>query len=119
MHDTVLAKDDCRLFRPILLMALVVFTPAAQLVAAPVVHDVQYVFYGGRIWVIGQVNDPDENPTGTMVVLNGDIEMIAVVDADGLFWITVLYGGLYGEAQVQSRGHDGELSNTVYIEFSE
>ena len=62
---------------------------ATQAVAAnrpPRISNVGAVLYGGIAYVTGSVSDPDNNPTGWTVYIDGSVSGTATVGADGRFW---------------------------------
>ena len=78
------------------------------------------VLYGGITYVTGSVSDPDNNPTGWTVYIDGSVSGTATVGADGRFWFRAPYSFPYGEGEVSTQDpHCGALSNTVYFEFQE
>ena len=115
----ILARGCCRRLLQFLFVLCVVSALSTSVMAKPIVYDVGHVFYGGRLWVVGWVTDPDEDPTGTTVELAGDVQATLILGQDHRFVFQVDYAGLYGEATVYSVGHDGEVSNTVDFDFSD
>jgi len=90
-----------------------------QCSSAPYIYDVGTVLYEGRLWIVGTVEDPDEDSTGATVFVEGDIDAAATIFEDNMFRILVPFSGSFGFGAVQSVGHDGELSNVVEFEFYE
>ena len=77
------------------------------------------VLYNHVLYVVGKVEDPDDNPSGQTVYIGGSVQGTTQVGADGMFYFSIPYAYPFGYVTVWTVDRRGAQSDIEYREFAD
>ena len=85
----------------------------------PKIVRVGAVLFNDVLYVVGKVEDPDDNPSGQIVQIRGSVEGTTEIRADGMFYFSIPYTYPFGVITVRTFDRRGAQSYTEVREFAE
>lgn len=85
----------------------------------PKIVRVGAVLYNDILFIVGKVEDPDDNPKGQTVYIGGSVHGTTDIRADGMFYFRIPHSYSYGAVTVYTFDRWGAQSYTETVEFAE
>ena len=85
----------------------------------PKIVRVGAVLFNHVLYVVGKVEDPDDNPQGQTVYIGGSVQGTTVIGADGMFYFRIPYSYPHGTVTVHTFDRRGAESYTETVDFFE